>query len=263
MNKQLIRLASLALYVAFTFLQPGCQRQAAPQKQPAPSASEESSGMSREKVEDAPGVAAQPDRTRRPTQPAQPQTPHMIHGPASAPEQAGGAALPRFDTSTRVLSLTGLSFSVPQDWVWRESGPATGPMAAMERASFLLLGSSGENAELTITYFPGMRGKDEMNLQRWYGQFTQPDGRPTQQVAKKQVLELGDVSITVVDITGTMSAGMPGIAPSEPKPDSRMITAIINHPKGPHFFKLAGPQAVVAEHEASVMSFLNSAHTAN
>jgi hypothetical protein len=42
------------------------------------------------------------------------------------------------------------------------------------------------------------------------------------------------------------------------KPDHRMIAAIIDHPKGPHFVVVAGPIEAMKTWEADIMKFLKS-----
>jgi len=151
------------------------------------------------------------------------------------------------------LSLTGVECSVPQGWL------RVTPSSAMRTAQFRLptADNEPEDAEVVITHFPNMKGMDENNLRRWYGQFTQPDGTSTVDRTRKAVYQLNRVTVTLVDIPGTMSVG-PMMGGGGDKENYRMLAAIIDHPAGPHFFKLTGPADGVERWKASGVAFLKS-----
>ena len=79
------------------------------------------------------------------------------------------------------------------------------------------------------------------------------------ETASKANYQIGQVSVTLVDIRGTMKAGPPMMASSARKENYRMLAAIVDHPKGPHFFKLTGPATVVERFKPSAAAFLKSA----
>jgi hypothetical protein len=81
------------------------------------------------------------------------------------------------------------------------------------------------------------------NLERWYGQFTQPDGRPTKEVAKVEEFEVDGLKVYWVKITGTYSGGMMGGGrPAPPKEDYQLMSGIIVTPSdGMHFVTATGP----------------------
>ena len=146
--------------------------------------------------------------------------------------------------------FAGITLTPPADW--QPFDPGNGPMSPV--AAFVLPKAEGDetNASARLTYFPGMRNMPQMvdlNLNRWYGQVQQPDGKPTSEIAKKSVFEANGAKITLVD--------MPGII--DGTPDQRMIAAIIEHPKGPHFLKVAGPTATVERWHEAVVNYLKSA----
>ena len=107
-----------------------------------------------------------------------------------------------------------------------------------------------------VTHFPEMKGKDDQNIDRWIGQVAKADGQPaTRADAKIEKTETGNIRLTTVDITGTVKMTMRDTA----KPDHRMIAAIVDHPKGPHFVVVAGPTAAMKTWEADILKFLKSA----
>ncbi len=73
-----------------------------------------------------------------------------------------------------VLSLR-LAYDVPKDWKTVETS------SSMRLAQW----SYGAKSEVVIFYFgSGQGGSVEANLDRWYGQFQQPDGGSTRERAK-------------------------------------------------------------------------------
>ncbi len=178
-------------------------------------------------------------------------------GNTKAPEPK---PMPEVDTSGVKMSdkrtiLTGVSFANPDGWIGEK------PVGMSRVAQFRLpnADNDGEDAQVVVTHFPGMKGMDDANLVRWYGQFTQPDGRPSASAAFRSVFGQGGVSITLIDISGTMGAGGPMMGGGTDKPNYRMLAAIVDHGKGPHFVKITGPVAVVEQWKASAVAFLKSA----
>lgn len=223
-------------------------------------------------------VADKPAMSGQPSDPAGGMAnPHSgtadPHGGTASPQgqnaamtgNTGPASLPDIDISgvsmsDKTITLEGVSFTIPDGWIREE--PKVNPRmpSATPKAQFRLPKADNEveDVGVIITHFPGMRGMDDANLRRWYGQFSQPDGRPTEQVARRADYTMDGVSVTLVDIPGTMAGGGPMVA--GPTEDHwRMLAAIINHGSGPHFFKLSGPSDGVERWKASAVAFLKSA----
>ncbi len=213
----------------------------------------------------SPPVTAQPAPTQpkaaqsaakpQPTTAPKPAMPAMPHGnlEALAAPLAGlvnsGAVL---EGST--LKLAGLNLTMPSEWT-AEPTP-TGPMAP--KAVFSMPGAeeTAEAGSVRITHYPSMKGKDEMNIDRWIGQARKADGTPmTRADAKIEKKELGNVRLTTVDITGAIQATMR----SAPKAGTRMIAAIVDHPKGPHFVSIVGDEKTMGKWEQTITKFLASA----
>ena len=154
------------------------------------------------------------------------------------------------------LVLTGLTMSIPAGWIRETAKP--GPMAP--KAVFKLSGVEGDptGGTVRITHFPGMKGMDKQNIDRWISQVRQPNGQPsTRENGKVTVKDQGAVHLTIVDITGSVNTSMG--AQTEGKPNQRLIAAIVDHPKGPHFVKASGGVECMKKWEASILAFLESA----
>lgn len=135
-----------------------------------------------------------------------------------------------------------LVYSVPDGWVKEE------PKSRMRKAQFRMPGVDGaDDAVLAVFYFPGTGGTVDANLQRWYGQFKQPDGSPTGHHAEKKMVEANGMPVTLVYVTGTYLASPSGMMGGDvvEKPNYAMLAAIVETPNGPWFFKAVGPQKTI------------------
>lgn len=151
-------------------------------------------------------------------------------------------------------SLGGLSVVMPAGW------KATAPTSSMRTAEYLLPGEGGGDASLVVFYFgPDQGGSVEANIDRWYGQFTQPDGKSTKERSRRWGKPVGGVEATLVDITGTYTGGGMGGGSPAAQSGYRMLGAIVVAPRGPFFFKLVGPAATVARWTASFEEYVDSA----
>ena len=110
-------------------------------------------------------------------------------------------------------------------------------------------------------------GSIDTNVERWFGQFTQPDGKATKDVAKVEKKKVGDYEVTVVDITGTMSESMGGgpFAPGKTvkREGYRMLGAIIDtKDRGLQFIKLTGDAELVDQQKKDFDAFVESVKSA-
>lgn len=190
-----------------------------------------------------PPVAPAADPGKAPPAPA-PAPPAAARPPAPAPEGR--------------MSLGGIHVKVPEGWT---SSPPTSNMRA---AQFSLPPAEGdaEPAELVVYYFgPGGAGGVQANLDRWYGQFQQPDGKPSKEVAKVHNSEVAGMPVTSVDVSGRYVAAMtPGAPGAHDKPGFRMLAAIVEAPDGAYYFKLVGPEKTVAAHAEAFAAMVADIH---
>lgn len=140
---------------------------------------------------------------------------------------------------------------------WTEEPPASG----MRLKQYRLEKAEGdtEDAVCYVSHFPGSGGSVEANLLRWYQQFAQPDGRPTEAVAKVNKAEYHGLQQTTVDVSGTFQQSTTTMGPTgDDKPGYRMLGAIVESPGGSWFVKLIGPERTVARWETSFYEFMKT-----
>lgn len=156
-------------------------------------------------------------------------------------------------------TLRTITVTVPEGWKTIE------PSSSMRVAQFALPKVAGdkEDAELVVFNFgPGQGGGVQANLDRWYGQFKQPDGSSTKDKSKTAKKKTPDgMEVTVVDVSGTYVApkriGDPG-AGTFNEPNYRMLAAIVAATDSDYFFKLVGPAKTVAKWSKSFDDFVVS-----
>lgn len=155
-------------------------------------------------------------------------------------------------------SAAGIRWSAPAVWTIEPDRP-------MRVVTYRVPHAAGENedAECAVFFFgAGQGGGVEANLARWFGQFVQPDGRPTAEVAGRQKRTINGLPVTTVDVSGTHLFSPAPMSPEKvPKPGWRMLAAIVEAPQGAVFFKLTGPGPGVARAAAGFEAMLTSLGT--
>jgi hypothetical protein len=172
------------------------------------------------------------------------------HGPTGGMggDPSGGGGTVAQQTQPRTLEkladnrrgLGPFSVAVPADWTEK---PITSSMRA---GQFQLPGASGE-AELVIYYFGETgAGGVQANLDRWIGQFQQPDGKKSEDVAKIEKTKIAGQEATIVSVSGRyVTTSMPGGGDPIDKAEQSLLGVIVDSPKGPYYFKLVGPKQTV------------------
>lgn len=136
----------------------------------------------------------------------------------------------------------GLRFHVPGEWA-RVPAPSD-----MRAAQFRVPHTEGdaEDAELVLFYFgEGKGGSADQNLERWTGQFTQPDGKPSKEAGVVVIRTVNGLKETSLDVAGAYQPAQMGGAGGEAKSGWRLLAAVIEGPGGPWFWRLTGPDATV------------------
>ena len=144
----------------------------------------------------------------------------------------GGASLEAPATWKRVQPKSGMvetEFAIPSEGKAADGGPLPpGRMTVM-----------------------GAGGSVEANIERWCGQFSQPDGGSTKDKSSTKTLKVAGRDVTLVDIVGTYkdSPGGPFAGGQAiDRPEDRMLAAIVEGPDGNYFLKFYGPAATVEKH---------------
>jgi hypothetical protein len=148
-----------------------------------------------------------------------------------------------------------ISWQAPQNWA-KET-----PQSSFRIAQFRIpkVETDPEDASCVVFYFRGEGGGVQSNLERWYGQFQQPDGKPSKEVAQVQETTVNGLKQTWVDVSGTfLFQPMPMGPTTVEKPNFRMLAAVVECNSGPLFVKLVGPQATVENCKDAYFAFMNS-----
>ena len=172
--------------------------------------------------------------------------------PAGHPPMAGsgtGKAKTLAKLPGGKLALGPYALAVPAGWT---EVPTTSDMRA---AQF----SIGKDAELVVYYFGEQgAGDTQANLDRWIGQFTQPGGKPSKDVAKIEHPKILGSEATIVTVTGHYTAMAMGQGESVDKDDQMLLAAITGSPSGPYYWKLVGSKATVTANTAKFRSMISS-----
>ncbi len=171
-----------------------------------------------------------------------------------SPAETDSAPGPTVSAGPAPASAAGLRFEAPATWI------SEAPSSSMRLAQYRLPGLEGdpEDAELAVFYFGGQGGSVQANVDRWIGQFSNPDGSP---VTDPQVTErdANGIPLTIVDVRGTYHQSQgPMMAQTTAKENYRMLAVVAEGPAGPTFFKLTGPRPTVDHFEESFNSFLDT-----
>ena len=149
--------------------------------------------------------------------------------------------------------LGGLGYDAPAEWTSKPSP------SSMRVAQWELSGDDAP-AEVVIFYFgEGGGGGVDANLDRWFGQFEQPDGSSTREKATITERSVNGLELTIVDMRGTFVAPVrPGAPQRNHRLGHRMIAAVVEGGTGPWYVRVLGPEATVTKWKASVDAFLAS-----
>ena len=177
----------------------------------------------------------------RPLPPGHPPTGESGgHGAATAPPPGSG------------VDSQGLHWKTPAGWT------EEAPSSSMRRAQYKIPGPGGP-AECAVFYFgPGQGGDAKANAARWASQFHRADGGPAGDAVKTREIKVGDISVVLVEVTGTYVGGM-GSGPSGPeRPNYMLLGAIAQGPDANWFFRATGPRATLEPQRAAFDALIRS-----
>jgi hypothetical protein len=152
-----------------------------------------------------------------------------------------GLGLPAFASGAERGQAAGLQFDVPDAW---KRVPTASPLAA---AQFRIPRARGddEDGELVLFQFEDERGgKLSDSLERWYSQFTQPDGRPAKDTAVITNRTVNGLSVKVVSLAGTYRPTMGAMA-HPPRPGYRLLGAVVEGGGGRWYWRAVGPASTI------------------
>ncbi len=151
-------------------------------------------------------------------------------------------AAPTPTASTAGTTATGANLAWQAPAHWQEQ-----PAGGMRQGSFTVPGTDGATADLSIIAFPGAAGGLADNLNRWRGQLALPTLPAAEVEAGVRHLDTPAFHIDFVDYAGNAD-GVP----------TRILGAIIDHGGRSWFFKLMGPDALVAGEREAFLAFLQT-----
>jgi len=154
-------------------------------------------------------------------------------GGDSQPGPGGGMA------GTAVPTAGGASLLWTAPAAWRQK-----PATAMRKGSYDVPGADGV-ADLSITAFPGDVGGELANLNRWRGQVGLPPLSDAEVPGAVVRVQSNGLPFVVVDLASTQS-------------QKRLLGAIVPFGDGTWFFKLMGPDKVVAAQKTAFLDFLRT-----
>jgi len=163
-----------------------------------------------------------------------------------APVTPGAPAAQTAMSNTPVPTASGaeLTWTAPSEW---KAKAAT----AMRKGTYTISGDAGASAELAITAFPGDVGGTVANVNRWRGQLglsPLPDADVSTGLTQ---VEAHGLTATVVDFANPAAS-----------PPQRIVGAMIPFGGATWFFKLMGPEAIVAGAKPAFLKLLQTVQPA-
>ena len=129
----------------------------------------------------------------------------------------------------------------------------TKALGAMRRGSFTIRDTAGGEADLSIIVLSGAANSLLDNVNRWRGQIGLAPLTATQLPAESVSIDSGPLHFAVVDLLGRK----PGDGATV-----RIVGAILFHRDEAWFFKLTGPDALVAAEKPAFLDFLRTVRAA-
>ena len=157
--------------------------------------------------------------------------------PATAP--AGMTATP-----VAAAGGPGLVWTAPASW-------SPKPLGAMRKGSYTITGDAGATADLSITAFPGAVGGEFANVNRWRNQLSLPPVAEGDLAASVTRLSENGLTFTLVDLVSTDATNA-----------QHLLGAMAPYEGGMWFFKLTGPDALVAATKPAFLEFLKTVKAA-
>lgn len=186
------------------------------------------------------GCRDQSIKTYRVPREVVPEAPIASSSPTSETPPAMGATPDM--ASTPVPTATGgdLAWSAPASWQER-------PASAMRKGTFIIPGDGGVTAELAITAFPGDVGGDLANVNRWRGQLQLGPITAAELPAALARSKVNGLDVAVTEMVATSG-----------NPPQRVLGAIVPFNGSTWFFKITGPDALVAAQRETFNAFLQT-----
>ena len=149
-----------------------------------------------------------------------------------------------------------LTMAAPESWEKKQ------PRTRIVEVEFAVPAKEAKTDAARLTMMASGGGV-QANIDRWFGQFEQPNNKATKDVAKVEKMDLSGVPVHVVDITGKFKDQPRGpFGPTVVKENYRMLGAIIETTNaGTYYVKLYGPAETIHENEKEFKGLIKSLKT--
>jgi hypothetical protein len=138
-------------------------------------------------------------------------------------------------------------YTLPVPAGWERKPPKT----KIVEHEFAVPAAEGDEMPGRVTVMAA-GGSVEDNINRWCGQFTQPDGSDTKDKAKVKTSTIAGAEVRTVDLSGTYNDAPPFAGRGIQRENYRMLAAIIStKDAGNYFIKLYGPSKTISGQEAA------------
>ena len=174
---------------------------------------------------------------------------------------AGAAAAADKEAKNEKMLLSDGRFelTVPDAWQRKQ------PRVNIIEYEYEVPAATGDGRPARVTVM-GAGGSIEDNVNRWYGQFRQPDDADTSKTAKVEEKEVAGQKVTLVDVTGTYldkPGGPFAGGQTVERENYRMLAAIIEtthqgKKTGNYFIKLIGPKQTIADSKKGFEKMIDS-----
>ncbi|MDB6017844.1 MAG: hypothetical protein JWR19_2333 [Pedosphaera sp.] len=115
-------------------------------------------------------------------------------------------------------------------------------------ANFIVPGSEGREAQLSITQLANLSGRDAMIVNMWRAQAGLGELSDEEALKQFQPVQIGTEQGNLFEVSGKAKSGI----------SMRILTAFVHHPDGSWFYRLSGDSALVAEQKPIFIEFLKS-----
>ncbi len=170
----------------------------------------------------------------------------------ATPAAPSSPATPNVPSSPASGSLT---WTAPAAWVNK-------PASSMRLASYDLPGAAASDkpADLSISTLGPAMGVGEgllSNINRWRGQVQLGPINAADLAAQSTTFTANNLSFIIVDFT----APAPTASSPTDQPASRILAAIVPMARETYFFKITGPDPVIARNKTEFLDFLKTVRT--
>ena len=189
-----------------------------------------------------------PEEARGSAHPAlKAQIPAPAPAPAAEPAAGGEPAASPWKPGEAFVVM-GLKVKAPEGWLRQK------PANRMRKAQFKLPHAENDTFDGELTVIPAFGGMDA-NIQRWKQQFKEV---PEPLINKREV---SGMEVSIVQLDGTYLYKARPMDPAEtvqPRPDYRVLAAVVQAPGGQVFFKSFGPRATMEKWQEAFTDMVDS-----